>query len=90
MHRKGEIDNSVLSATRAFKIFNNINDRLGVAEVYKLMGMNYRSYGNYDLAEVYLGNSLRINERHDDALLHLRQGSVPAAGRFHLSAVRTR
>ena len=68
MHRKGEIDNSVVSATRAFKIFSNINDRLGVAEVYKLMGMNYVSYGNYDLAEVYLGNSLRINERHDNAL----------------------
>ena len=67
-HRKDEIDESILLATKAFKIFSEMKDRLGVAEVYKLMGMNYKKNGRYDLAEVYLGNSLRINERHDNAL----------------------
>ena len=45
-----------------------MKDRLGVAEVYKLMGMNHKKNGRFDLAEVYLGNSLRINERHDNSL----------------------
>ncbi len=67
-HRKNEIDESILLATRAFRIFSEMKDRLGVAEVYKLMGMNYKKNGRFDLAEVYLGNSLRINERHDNPL----------------------
>lgn len=67
-HRKDDIDESILLATKAFKIFTEMKDRLGVAEVYKLMGMNYKKNGRFDLAEVYLGNSLRINERHDNAL----------------------
>ena len=67
-HQKNEIDESVLLATKAFKIFSEMKDRLGVAEVYKLMGMNHKKNGRFDLAEVYLGNSLRINERHDNAL----------------------
>jgi len=67
-HHQNEIDESVLLATRAFKIFSEMKDRLGVAEVYKLMGMNHKKNGRFDLAEVYLGNSLRINERHDNSL----------------------
>ena len=67
-HQKNEIDESVLLATKAFRIFSEMKDRLGVAEVYKLMGMNHKKNGRFDLAEVYLGNSLRINERHDNAL----------------------
>ncbi|TFB10276.1 hypothetical protein E3V33_06585 [Candidatus Marinimicrobia bacterium MT.SAG.4] len=67
-HQKNKIDESVLLATKAFKIFSEMKDRLGVAEVYKLMGMNHKKNGRFDLAEVYLGNSLRINERHDNAL----------------------
>ncbi len=67
-HRKDDIDESILLATKAFKIFTEMKDRLGVAEVYKLMGMNYKKNGRFDLAEVYLGNSLRINERHDNPL----------------------
>lgn len=67
-HHQNEIDESVLLATRAFKIFSEMKDRLGVAEVYKLMGMNHKKSGRFDLAEVYLGNSLRINERHDNSL----------------------
>ncbi|MCH8299518.1 MAG: tetratricopeptide repeat protein, partial [Candidatus Marinimicrobia bacterium] len=67
-HQKNKIDESVLLATKAFRIFSEMKDRLGVAEVYKLMGMNHKKNGRFDLAEVYLGNSLRINERHDNAL----------------------
>ena len=65
---KDEIDESIILVTKAFKVFTDMKDRLGMAEVYKIMGMNYKKRGNFSLAEVYLGNSLRINERYDNKL----------------------
>jgi tetratricopeptide (TPR) repeat protein len=45
----------------AMEQFVAVNDRLSVADAYKVKGMIYRSLKHYDRAESYLASSLRIN-----------------------------
>ena len=45
----------------AMEQFITVNDRLSVADAYKVKGMIYRSLKHFDKAESYLATSLRIN-----------------------------
>jgi tetratricopeptide (TPR) repeat protein len=45
----------------AMEQFITVNDRLSVADAYKVKGMIYRGLKHYDRAESYLTTSLRIN-----------------------------
>jgi tetratricopeptide (TPR) repeat protein len=47
--------------TQAIDAFTTCNDRLSMADAYKLKGMIHRDLGTPDLAESYLQTSLRIN-----------------------------
>jgi tetratricopeptide (TPR) repeat protein len=43
------------------ELFITVNDRLSVADAYRVKGMVYRSLKHFDRAEAYLESSLRIN-----------------------------
>ncbi len=49
-------------AGKALEISHNLDDRLTVADIYKVKGIIERSLGNYTAAETHLLNSLRINQ----------------------------
>jgi adenylate cyclase len=50
------------------EICNNLNDRLSIADIYKIKGIIERSLNNYKLSETYLLTSQRINEELSNAL----------------------
>ena len=49
-------------AEKAQEVCHKLNDKLSLAEVYKIKGIIHRDTNNYELAESYLTTSLRINE----------------------------
>jgi tetratricopeptide (TPR) repeat protein len=49
-------------AEKALQVCHKINDRLSIADVYKVKGIIHRDTKNYKLAENYLNTSLRINK----------------------------
>ena len=49
-------------ANKALEMSHNLNDRLAVADIYKVKGTIERHLGNYKIAETNLLTSLRINE----------------------------
>lgn len=49
-------------ANKALETSHNLDDKLAVADIYKVKGIIERHLGNYHLAETNLLNSLRINE----------------------------
>lgn len=49
-------------ADRALEICSGLNDRLSVADIYKIKGIVERNLKNYKLAENYLLTSVRINQ----------------------------
>ena len=49
-------------ANIALEMSHNLNDRLAVADIYKVKGTIERHLGNYKIAETNLLTSLRINE----------------------------
>jgi tetratricopeptide (TPR) repeat protein len=48
-------------ADRSMEVAHKLNDKLTIAEVYKIKGIIQRSVQNYVLAENYLETSLRLN-----------------------------
>ena len=48
-------------ADKAMEIAHKINDRLSVADIYKIKGVIKRCTKNYEMSENYLQTSLRIN-----------------------------
>jgi tetratricopeptide (TPR) repeat protein len=48
-------------ATKALEICSKINDKLSIADIYKIKGIIQRKLKSYDLAENYLLTSLRLN-----------------------------
>jgi tetratricopeptide (TPR) repeat protein len=52
---------SSLFAEKALEICYKINDKLSIADIYKVKGIIHRDTKNYKLAENYLATSLRIN-----------------------------
>jgi tetratricopeptide (TPR) repeat protein len=58
---RNDVDTASSLSDKAMDICFRINDRLSIAEVYKIKGIMQRILGNYDLSESYLLTSLRIN-----------------------------
>jgi tetratricopeptide (TPR) repeat protein len=50
------------------EICYNLNDRLSIADIYKIKGIIERNLSNFKLAENYLLTSLRINRELNNAL----------------------
>jgi len=55
-------------ANKALEMSHNLNDRLAVADIYKVKGIIERHLGNYKVAETNLLTSLRINESFNNQL----------------------
>ena len=55
-------------ADKAMEICFKLNDRLSIADIYKLKGIIERKLQNYRSAENYLLSSLRINEELENVL----------------------
>ena len=53
---------AVAYADKAMEISYSINDRLSIADIYKVKGMIHRKMKNKELAENYLQTSLRMNK----------------------------
>lgn len=72
-NRKSEFGSTTALAITAFRIFSEIGDYLSLADTYKLFGMVNREKQNWQLAESYFRNSLKINE---DLKNHLNMGET--------------
>jgi tetratricopeptide (TPR) repeat protein len=55
-------------AEKALQVCHKINDRLSIADIYKVKGIIHRDTKNYKLAEDYLATSLRINTELDNEM----------------------
>jgi len=55
-------------AKRGMEICEKLNDRLSMADIYKIKGIIERGLNNHKLAESYLLTSLRLNEELSNAL----------------------
>jgi len=59
---KDDISSAALFVDKAFEISHNVDDKLTLADIYKVKGIIERHSKNYKLSERYLLDSLRINE----------------------------
>ena len=59
---------SNLFADKALEICHKVNDRLSIADIYKVQGIIHRDTKNYELAENYLLTSLRINKELNNSM----------------------
>ena len=57
-----DINSAAIFAEKAFEISHDVDDKLTVADIYRIKGIIERHLKNYKLSEDYLFNSLRINE----------------------------
>ncbi len=55
---------------QGMELSNKLNDRLTIADIYKVRGIIERKSNNYELAESYLLTSLRINSELGNKLNH--------------------
>ena len=55
-------------ANKAMQICHRTNDKLSIADVYKIKGIIQRDMNNYAEAENFLKTSLRINKEHSNKL----------------------
>jgi tetratricopeptide (TPR) repeat protein len=53
---------SEINSKKAMEIFCKTNDRLSIAEIYKIRGIVEKNLGNFKVSENYLLTSLRINK----------------------------
>lgn len=58
----GDIENATLNADRGFEMCNKTNDRLTIADIYKVRGIICKKDKKYESAENYLLTCLRINK----------------------------
>lgn len=63
-----DVELSKAFADKAMEICYKTNDKLSVAEIYKVEGVIKRVQKNYTLAENYLNTSLRINKEYKNLL----------------------
>ncbi len=59
--KKNDTEAASVLSDKAMDVCFRINDRLSVAEVYKIKGIIQRNQKNFELSESYLLTSLRIN-----------------------------
>lgn len=55
-------------ANRALNIFRQVHDELSVADSYKVKAIVQRELKNFDIAELYLLTSIRLNEQYNSGL----------------------
>lgn len=58
----GKFSEAHATAITAFTIFNQINNKANIADVYRILGMIKREEGDYDMSLSFLNTSSRINE----------------------------
>nr|MDA3860703.1 tetratricopeptide repeat protein [Melioribacteraceae bacterium] len=58
----GNMEKAISSADSALEMSNKINDRLTIADIYKVKAVIDKKRNNYAVAENYLLTSLRINK----------------------------
>jgi len=66
--RQGDYPLAGAFANRALSVFRELDDQLGMADVYKVKAGIQRAMGNLDVAELYLQTSIRINEEYRNPL----------------------
>jgi len=59
--KKDDISSGAIFAEKAFEISHKVDDKLTLADIYKVKGIIERHMKNFKLSESYLLNSLRIN-----------------------------
>jgi tetratricopeptide (TPR) repeat protein len=75
---------------KALEIFRKLNDQLSVADCYKVKGTIQREMKKFDIADLYLRTSIRLNELYKNplnlgetyfeyALLQKEQGKIREA-----------
>ncbi len=57
----GKINSAIKFVEKSMELSHHINDRLTIADIYKVRGIIERKKKNYDLSENFLLTSLRIN-----------------------------
>jgi tetratricopeptide (TPR) repeat protein len=57
-------------ADKSFELSHKLNDRLSIADIYKIKGIIERKLGHYDLSENYFLTSLRLNTELKNILNH--------------------
>ncbi len=65
-----DITSAVEYIEKAMELSHQFNDRLTIADIYKVRGIIERKQKNYDLSENYLQTSLRINSELGNRLNH--------------------
>ncbi len=66
--RIGDLPLSMALANKSLQLCYQLNDRLTIADIYKVKGVVQRSMKNWEVAELYLMTSLRINADFDNFL----------------------
>lgn len=66
--RMGDHPLSMAFANRALRTFRQLKDHLGVADTYKVKAIVQRDMKNFNVAELYLNTSIKINEEYENAL----------------------
>jgi len=57
---------AIAFADKALEVATRINDRLSIAEIYRIKGVIHRNLENYELSENYLQTSLRLNKEFEN------------------------
>jgi tetratricopeptide (TPR) repeat protein len=65
-----KFDLAISFAEKSMEISYQLNDKLSIADLYKIQGIVCRKTKVYDLAEEYFYTSLRINRELDNELNH--------------------
>jgi len=66
--KQRDLKRALRLANRSMDQFVMVNDRLSIADAYKIKGMIYREMKRFDLAESYLMTSLRLNLKLENRL----------------------
>lgn len=66
--KMGDHPLSMAFANRALRTFRQLKDHLGVADTYKVKGVVQREMMNFNVAELYLKTSIKLNQEYDNSL----------------------
>lgn len=97
--RLGDYPLSLALANRALSIFRQLDDRLSLADAYKIKAIVQREMRNLDVSELYLHTSIRINEEYSNPVnlaesyvelgkLYAVRGDLPRASLAFRAAIR--
>lgn len=81
LYRQDDLSAGTALATSAFQSFSKFGDRISMGETYKILGMISGKRKNYQTAQAFLENSLRISKDHRKPL-NIGQTLVELANLF--------